>query len=74
VLWNLISLFSLFFLKQVAFNDFIHHYVTLDVFKADFLPTIERLCLRAPEIVFACKESSATLQSVFVLQVMIGLN
>ncbi|KAG0366840.1 translational activator of GCN4 [Gamsiella multidivaricata] len=37
----------------VAFNDFIHHYVTLELFKTDFLPTIERLCLRAPEIVFA---------------------
>ncbi|KAF9179251.1 translational activator of GCN4 [Haplosporangium sp. Z 11] len=36
-----------------AFNDFIHHYVTLDLFKADFLPTVERLVLRAPEIVFA---------------------
>ncbi|KAG0198297.1 translational activator of GCN4 [Mortierella sp. GBA30] len=36
-----------------AFNDFIHHYVTLDIFKSDFLPTVERLVLRAPEIVFA---------------------
>lgn len=30
-------------------------YVTLDLFKSDFLPTIERLVLRAPEIVFGCK-------------------
>ncbi|KAF9918095.1 translational activator of GCN4 [Lobosporangium transversale] len=37
----------------VAFNDFIHHYVTLELFRADLLPTIERLVLRAPEIVFA---------------------
>ncbi|KAF9109015.1 translational activator of GCN4 [Mortierella sp. AM989] len=37
----------------LAFNDFIHNYVTLDVFKTDLLPTIERLVLRAPEIVFA---------------------
>ncbi|KAI8599877.1 armadillo-type protein, partial [Dissophora ornata] len=36
-----------------AFNDFIHRFVTLDMFKADFLPTIVRLVLRAPEIVFA---------------------
>ncbi|KAF9987092.1 translational activator of GCN4 [Modicella reniformis] len=36
----------------VAFNDFIQHYVTLELFKADLLPTVERLCLRAPEIVF----------------------
>ncbi|KAG0051009.1 translational activator of GCN4 [Gryganskiella cystojenkinii] len=38
---------------SAAFNDFIQHYLTLDMFKSDFLPTIERLCLRAPEIVFA---------------------
>ncbi|KAF9438265.1 translational activator of GCN4 [Entomortierella beljakovae] len=37
----------------VAFNDFIHHFVTYDAFKSDLLPTIERLVLRAPEIVFA---------------------
>ncbi|KAF9359136.1 translational activator of GCN4 [Mortierella sp. AD094] len=37
----------------LAFNDFIHNYVTLDIFKADLLPTVERLVLRAPEIVFA---------------------
>ncbi|KAI1317575.1 translational activator of GCN4 [Mortierella claussenii] len=37
----------------VAFNDFINNYVTLELFKADFLPTVERLVLRAPEIVFA---------------------
>ncbi|KAG0234297.1 armadillo-type protein [Mortierella sp. GBAus27b] len=36
----------------VAFNDFIRHYVTLDIFKADLLPTVERLCLRSPELVF----------------------
>ncbi|KAG0214330.1 translational activator of GCN4 [Mortierella sp. NVP41] len=36
-----------------AFNDFINTYVTLDIFKADLLPTTERLVLRAPEIVFA---------------------
>ncbi|KAI9236262.1 MAG: armadillo-type protein [Podila humilis] len=36
----------------VALNDFMHQYVTLDLFKSDFLPTIERLVLRAPEIVF----------------------
>ncbi|KAF9937443.1 translational activator of GCN4 [Mortierella alpina] len=36
-----------------AFNDFIHNYITLDHFQADLLPTIERLVLRAPEIVFA---------------------
>ncbi|KAG0031837.1 translational activator of GCN4 [Podila clonocystis] len=36
----------------VALNDFMQHYVTLDLFKSDFLPTIERLVLRAPEIVF----------------------
>ncbi|KAF8985319.1 translational activator of GCN4 [Entomortierella lignicola] len=37
----------------LAFNDFIQNYVTLEIFKADFLPTVERLVLRAPEIVFA---------------------
>ncbi|KAF9283148.1 translational activator of GCN4, partial [Mortierella antarctica] len=36
----------------VALNDFMQQYVTLDLFKSDFLPTIERLVLRAPEIVF----------------------
>ncbi|KAH7056386.1 armadillo-type protein [Linnemannia elongata] len=39
--------------SATAFNDFIKNYVTLDIFKADFLPTMERLVLRAPEIVFA---------------------
>ncbi|KAF9134046.1 translational activator of GCN4 [Mortierella sp. 14UC] len=39
--------------SAAAFNDFIENYVTLDIFKAEFLPTMERLVLRAPEIVFA---------------------
>jgi hypothetical protein len=33
--------------------------VTLDTFKTEFLPTMERLVLRAPEIVFACMYSLA---------------
>ncbi|KAG0302645.1 translational activator of GCN4 [Dissophora globulifera] len=37
----------------IAFDDFIRRFVTLDSFKSDILPTVDRLVLRAPEIVFA---------------------